>query len=90
MKSTIRKKKFVMVSQEDSTSCDELIVPAEQEYAPEGTELIVLNSLGTELFRQTMTSKGIEKIDLSSLSKGFYYLKLSNGESESTQRFFKQ
>ena len=39
MKSTIRKKKFVMVSQEDSTSCDELIVPAEQEYAPKGTEL---------------------------------------------------
>ena len=28
-----------MVSQEDPMSCDELIVPAEQEYAPEGTEL---------------------------------------------------
>ena len=39
MKSTIRKKKFVMVSQEYPMSCDELIVPAEQEYAPEGTEL---------------------------------------------------
>ena len=39
MKSTIRKKKFVLVSQEDPMSCDELVVPAEPEYAPDGTEL---------------------------------------------------
>jgi hypothetical protein len=79
---------FDHVKSYPNPATNELNVPMKD--APEGTELIVLNSLGTELFRQTMTSKGIEKIDLSSLSKGFYYLKLSNGESESTQRFFKQ
>jgi len=79
---------FDHVKSYPNPATNELNVPLQE--APEGTKLTILNSLGTEIMTQNMSSKGIEKIDLSSLSKGFYYLKLSNGESESTQRFFKQ
>lgn len=78
---------FDTVKSYPNPATNEIKVPLDQ--APLGTKVSVLNSLGFEVISKEMIEPGLEVIDLSSLTKGFYYLKLEYKGTESIQRFFK-